>query len=362
MMPASKIYLSPLLLGLLGLNLALMGVVIFRYWGQGMVLSSAFLVMSLGLRHAFDADHIAAIDGATRKFLAQDQVKGNQPQWRLSLAGKIGGYFAIGHSLMMFILVITVVAIKHVLVGSAIVGEECLNGWCGILSDWAVMLILYALAVSNLWVAVRLWRHGRQTDRHRKTGGWLSRGLQKIWGFNLQPYHMVLIGLVFGLGFDTATEVAMVKIAADAASQNTAWLNWLIFPALFGASMGFADAMNGTLMGRVFQTSPEARTGSSPPTWRHRLSFNLMVTLLSGLVALAVATHRLLLWLHEHTAFDQSQPAATSGFWYVLDVIDRNWAGLGVGVAVMFMILWLGFGRAKGKPGTDLVTGQGMER
>ena len=253
--------------GLVALNLALMLLVLTWYWGEVMVLSSAFLVMSLGLRHAFDADHIAAIDGATRKFLAQNTDTAKNFKHRLTLASKIGGYFALGHTGMLFFLVVMVVMVKNIGSQTPWVQENCLNGWCAIISEWAVMLILYALAVSNIWLSVKLWRKNRggASSHHMAAQGWLSRGLLFLWRAQLRPIHMVGIGTVFGLGFDTATELAMIKIAADAATQTAPWLNWLIFPCLFGASMSLADAMNGAMMGKIYQKCRCKRGGNSEP-------------------------------------------------------------------------------------------------
>ena len=342
-----------ILWALLALNLALILFILTWYWGQTLALSSAFLVMSLGLRHAFDADHIAAIDGATRKFLAQGgdpartvhatDIVAKNSQLRSSLASKIGGYFALGHTAMMFFLVIAVVAFKRMTATQAVGPENCFNGWCAVISEWVVMLILYALAVSNLWLGFKLWRRvGTSATQHR-TGSWLARLLTRVWGIQLRPAHMMVIGMAFGLGFDTATELAMIKIAADASSQTASWINWLIFPALFGASMSLADAMNGAMMGRVYQDNLPQNIHSKP--FLRRLNFNILVTLLSGLVALIVATHRLLSWVDEHGGLSEAGRSHQAWLWHSLEFLDQNWAGFGLAIVAMFGLCWVFFHR-----------------
>ena len=146
-----------------------------------------------------------------------------------------------------------------------------------------------------------------------------------------------------GVGFDTATELAMIKIAADAASQSASWINWLIFPALFGASMSLADAMNGAMMGRVYQNnSPVSDTSKPLP---RRVNFNMLVTFLSGFVALIVATHRLLSWFEEYGGLSAAGYSNQAWLWHSLEFLDQNWAGFGLGIVAMFGLCWLFFRR-----------------
>ena len=102
---------------------------------------------------------------------------------------------------MMFFLVILVVALKRIAAPQLVGPENCLNGWCAIISDWAVMLILFVLAVSNLWLGVKLWRHSGTSTTPQRTGSWLARILARFWRTQLRPAHMMVIGLAFGGGF-----------------------------------------------------------------------------------------------------------------------------------------------------------------
>ncbi len=240
------------------------------------MLSIAGVVYALGLRHAVDADHIAAIDNVTRKLMQQ----GQQPV-------AVGFSFALGHSTI--VLVVT----------AAIAGAAQLFGSFrefreigGVISTSISASFLLAVAAVNISIYSGL----RSTYRRLKAGevitpddldllldgrGLLARLLRPLFGIVSRSWHMIALGFLFGLGFDTATEVAMFGMSAGQIGQGVSFGLVLIFPVLFAAGMMLIDTSDGILMLGLYEWA------FVNPV--RKIRYNMVITLASILVAVSIA-------------------------------------------------------------------------
>ncbi|MFZ1996322.1 MAG: HoxN/HupN/NixA family nickel/cobalt transporter, partial [Solirubrobacteraceae bacterium] len=240
----------------------------------------------LGARHAFDADHIAAIDNTTRRLMG----RGERPV-------SVGFWFALGHSTIVFGLALLIA------VGARALPHQLLSGHSGARSAFVTAgtvisgCFLYAVAALNLGGLVRIWRRvrrlrsGSQSPRagHHAdlcSRGILSRVVSWIGRPIDRPWHMYLVGLLFGLGFDTATEVALLVLAGTGSASGLPWYATLCLPVLFAAGMSLFDTLDGTFMHFAY--------GWSIAQPVRALYYNLTITGLSIAVALLVGSVELL--------------------------------------------------------------------
>jgi high-affinity nickel-transport protein len=240
------------------------------------------LAYTFGLRHAFDADHIAAIDNTTRKFL-QDGKR--------SLG--VGFFFSLGHSTVVFGLCASLA------VGaSAVQGQiPSLHAWGGVIGAGVSGTFLLAIGVLNLIVLldiVRIFREMRggsldetQLEERLLDRGLMSRGLLRRVGDRVrESWHMYPLGFLFGLGFDTATEVGLLGLSAGAAGKHVPFLAVLSLPILFTAGMSLMDTADGAFMSHAYDWA------FSNPV--RKVYYNITVTSLSVTVALGVGGVELL--------------------------------------------------------------------
>ena len=232
---------------------------------------------TFGLRHAFDADHIAAIDNTTRKLL----------QERARPMG-VGFYFSLGHS--------TVVLVIAALLGLAVrtvvqdVRGGMLQGYGSLIGTSVSGFFLLAIGILNLVILVdivRLYRRMRRGDydqaslgRELVAGGILTRIFGRVFRLVRHSWQMYPVGILFGLGFDTASEVALLAISAGAASQGLPFLAVLSLPIVFAAGMSAMDTLDGAFMAKAYSWA------FSNPV--RKVFYNLTVTGLSVFVALFV--------------------------------------------------------------------------
>ncbi len=208
------------------------------------LLGTALLAYSFGLRHAVDADHIAAIDNVTRKLMQQ----GQRPV-------SVGLYFSLGHSAVVGGLSVTVAFAT-----SAITGRfESMRAVGSIIGTGASALFLFAIAIVNILVLVSVYRTFQAVTRGEpfvendfdlllNSRGFLSKIFRPLFRLVTKSWHMLPIGLLFGLGFDTATEIALFGISASQAADGVSVSTILLFPALFAAGMSLLDTTDGILM------------------------------------------------------------------------------------------------------------------
>ena len=286
------------------------------------LLGTAFLAYSFGLRHAVDADHIAAIDNVTRKLME----RGERPV-------AAGFYFSLGHATV----VILAVLMLALATGALENRFAAFHDIAALVGTAISAFVLFAVAGANLVVLAAVWRTYR-TVRH---GGRLAddeferalgrRGLLgRLFGplFRLvgASWHMYPLGVLFGLGFDTATEVALLGIAAAEAAKGLAFGTVLIFPALFTAGMALVDTTDSVLMVGAY--------GWAFVDPLRKLYYNLTITLVSVVVALAVGGIEVLGLVGDRLGL-------TGPFWSMIGRLNDNFAGVGFAVIVIFLAAWL---------------------
>jgi nickel/cobalt transporter (NiCoT) family protein len=273
-----------------------------------------------GLRHAFDADHIAAIDNTTRKMLAQ----GRRPMG-------IGFFFSLGHASVVFALVVALSLATR----AADTRIPAFQHYGGYVSAGVSGTFLWIIGILNLVVlldVLRIFREmrGGEYDRERLENRLLDRGMMsRFFGrfFRLidASWKMYPLGLLFGLGFDTATEVGLLALAAGVATDTVPLAGILSLPMLFAAGMGVMDTLDG-----AFMTGAYGWAFSNPV---RKVYYNITVTSLSIVVALAIGTVELLQVL-------SARLELSGGFWDWLNGLDFE--ALGYFVVALFLVMWAG--------------------
>jgi high-affinity nickel-transport protein len=234
---------------------------------------------SLGMRHAFDADHIAAIDNTTRKLMTD----GRRPL-------SVGFWFSLGHSSVVMALCLLLAAGVRSLAGQVEHDSSALQQVTGLVGTAVSGTFLLLIGVINLGVLRRIvgvWRGMRTGEYDEATleqqldnRGLLNRVLGRFTRAVRKPWHMYLVGLLFGLGFDTATEVSLLVLAGGAAAFALPWYAILTLPVLFAAGMSLLDTIDGSFMNFAYGWA------FSQPV--RKVYYNLTVTGLSVAVALII--------------------------------------------------------------------------
>lgn len=285
------------------------------------LIATALLAYTFGLRHAVDADHISAIDNVTRKLMQENK----RPV-------AAGFYFSLGHS--------TIVVVLSAAIGLAAATIQrafpTLQTVGGVLGTSVSALFLYLIAAINLVAliqvirAFRSVRSGRGYDEQTMDDFLLQRGLigrfcRPLLRLVGSSWHMYPLGLLFGLGFDTATEVGLLGIAAIEATKGLPILTILIFPLLFTVGMSLIDTTDGILMLGAY--------GWAFVTPIRKLWYNMNVTLVSVLVALFVGTIEALSVLHARFSFKGVA-------WDLVNHLSNNFGLLGFVIVGAFAASW----------------------
>lgn len=244
---------------------------------------------TFGLRHAFDADHIAAIDNTTRKLTAD----GAKPK-------SVGFWFAMGHSAMVLVLAVLVVAATKV-AGTLLDDDSPVRHNLGIAGTVSSGLFLYLIGIVNIVALIGIWRVFRgmrrgqfdehELEEHLNNRGVLARILRPIMTRLTHPAQMFGVGVLFGLGFDTATEVALLALAGTGAAAGLPWYAVLTLPVLFAAGMTMMDTADG-----MFMTVAYDWAFANPV---RKVYYNLTITGLSVAVAMLIGTIELVSVLHD---------------------------------------------------------------
>lgn len=270
-------------LHVIGWGLLMLVVVPGHYLVQGSVFGVGLGVTAytLGMRHAFDADHIAAIDNTTRKLVAENGKAKVQT---------VGFWFALGHSTVVFVLVALLAFGVRALASSLEDEDSSLQRWTGVwgTSVSGTFLILIGLlnlsALIGIWGVFRRMRDGEfdeaQLERHLDNRGLLNRLLVPVVRLVRKPRHMYPVGLLFGLGFDTVTEVGLLVIAGGAAATGLPWYAIVVLPVLFSAGMTLFDSLDGSFMSYAYDWA------FAKPV--RKIYYNLVITGLSVAVALLI--------------------------------------------------------------------------
>jgi len=288
-----------------------------------LLLGTAALAYSFGLRHAFDADHIAAIDNVTRKLIQE----GRRPVG-------VGLFFSLGHSTIVVALTIAIAATATALQNRF----EAFRSFGGVVGTLASAVFLFAIAIANFIVLATVWRTfqtvkggGRfveeDLDLMLANRGLLGRLFRRFFRLIERSWQMYPLGVLFGLGFDTATEVGLIGISATQASQGLPIWSILVFPALFTAGMTLIDTTDSILMLGAY--------GWAFVKPIRKLYYNLTITAVSVIVAVIVGGLETL-----NLIGDQLGLADGGGFWGAIGSLNDNFGALGYVIVGVFAAAW----------------------
>jgi len=278
---------------------------------------------TLGMRHAFDADHIAAIDNTTRKLMAD----GKRPL-------SVGFWFSLGHSSIVFGLVLLLSLGVKALVGQVENDSSSLQQTTGLIGTAVSGVFLTLIGILNLIVlrqildVFRRMRHGdydeAALEEHLNNRGLMNRILGGATRAVTKPWHMYPVGLLFGLGFDTATEVSLLVLAGGAAAFNLPWYALLTLPVLFAAGMSLLDSIDGCFMNFAYGWA------FSKPV--RKVYYNITITGLSVAVALLIGGVEIVSILTEKLSITSGPLAWVGG-------LDLN--VVGYAIVAMFLLTWV---------------------
>lgn len=295
----------------------------FQFTGLGLGLGVALTAWTLGARHAFDADHLSAIDNTTRKLMSD----GRRPLGT-------GFFFGLGHSTIMMVVGVGLTLAARAVFGEMVdpnSGYETVGGVVGIVLAAG---FLYLIAVLNLVVlsgivkVFRGMRSGRldedELERQLQARGFMWRFFGRLMRSITHSWHMFFVGLLFGIGFDTATEVLLLAATAAAATQGLPWYAVLSLPLLFAGGMTLFDTADGAFMNLAY--------GWAFARPVRKVYYNLVITGLSVAVAMLVGTIEILGLLG-------SELDLHGGFWHTMSGFDLNTAGFAI--AALFVVVWV---------------------
>ncbi len=303
-------------------NLGAWGWALVAFRAFPLLLGTALLAYGLGLRHAVDADHIAAIDNVTRKLMQE----GRRPVG-------VGFFFSLGHSSVV-VLASAAIAATALALSSGLRAYHEVGGVIGTIVSATFLL---TIAVMNLFILVAVWR---AFQRVRRGGplveddldtllagrGLLARVFRPLFGMIRRSWHMYPLGLLFGLGFDTATEIGLLGIAAAEASKGLPIWSILVFPALFTAGMSLIDTTDSVLMVGAY--------GWAFARPIRKLYYNLTITLISVLTALLVGGL-------EAFGLIQQKLGLEGAFWSAVAQLNGHFGSLGFLIVGIFLGTWL---------------------
>ena len=292
----------------------------FRHYP--LLLGTAFLAYSFGLRHAVDADHIAAIDNVTRKLMQE----GKRPV-------AVGFLFSLGHSTIVVVgsaaIAITAFSLQHRLDSFRNIG--------GIVGTLVSTFFLFGIAIANLIVLRTIY----QTFQRVRNGapyveedlnlllagqGFIARLFRPVFAMIRRSWHMYPLGLLFGLGFDTATEIGLLGISSAEASNGLPIWSIMVFPALFAAGMCLVDTTDNILMLSAY--------GWAFVKPVRKLYYNMTITFVSVIVAFVVGGIEALGLLANHLNL-------TGAFWATMRRLNENFGTVGFFIIGLFVLSWV---------------------
>jgi high-affinity nickel-transport protein len=290
--------------------------------GQVFGVGLGLTAYTLGMRHAFDADHIAAIDNTTRKLMTE----GKRPV-------SVGFWFSLGHSSIVFGLVVLIALGVKALAGQIENEASTLQVTTALIGAGVSGVFLYIIGIVNLIVLVGIVKVFRQMrsglfdeaalEEQLNNRGLMDRLLGGVTKAVTKPWQMYPVGLLFGLGFDTATEVGLLVLAGGAAAFSLPWYAIVTLPVLFAAGMSLLDTIDGCFMNFAYGWA------FSKPV--RKVFYNITITGLSVAVALIIGTIELLSILTDKLEI-------TSGPLSALVNIDLNYVGYAI--AGLFGLTW----------------------
>jgi high-affinity nickel-transport protein len=317
----SRAKLIAIYAGLIGVNTGAWIWAILAFADHPVLLGTALLAYSFGLRHAVDADHIAAIDNVTRKLMQEGQHPATA-----------GLYFSLGHS--------TVVVLASIVVAlgtTALSGLETFGEIGGVIGTTVSALFLFAIAIVNIFILIAVYKTFQRVKRGLPfveddlnillaNRGLLGRLFRPLFRFIRASWQMYPLGFLFGLGFDTATEIGVLGISAAQAAQGLSFWSLLIFPVLFTAGMSLVDTTDSVLMVRAY--------GWAFVKPIRKLYYNLTITSVSVVVALLIGSVEALGLIAEKLAL-------SGGVWDWIAMLNEQFGALGYLIIGLFIASWI---------------------
>jgi len=314
----------------------------FSLGGKTLGLGIGLTAYTLGLRHAFDADHISAIDNTTRKLMAD----GRRPL-------SVGFYFSLGHSTVVFGLALLLSIGVKTIIGPVEDDDSALHHYTGLIGTGVSGTFLILIAIINVVLLAGILKVFREMrsgtyneaeleDRLNKRG-LINRAFGGLMKSITKPWQMYPVGVLFGLGFDTATEVALLVLAGTSAAAGLPWYAILCLPVLFAAGMSLLDTADGTFMNFAY--------GWAFLKPVRKVYYNITITGLSIAVALIIGGIELLGLLAQQLGW-------TGTFWDWISGLDINL--LGFIIVGVFIVTWIAslliwrFGRIEEKWSADM--------
>jgi nickel/cobalt transporter (NiCoT) family protein len=307
---------------LLAANLGAWAWAVILFEHQPIYLGTAVLAYTLGLRHAVDADHIAAIDNVTRKLMQE----GRRPV-------SVGFFFALGHS--------TVVAFAAAVIAvatTALAGHfEHFKSVGEVVSTLVSASFLFVIAFANLIILHSIWSTFRQVRRGGRyvdedfdillnRRGFLARVFRPMFRLVTRSWHMFPLGLLFGLGFGTATEVTLLGLSATQVANGVSIWSIMVFPALFAAGMSLIDTTDGVLMLGAYNWA------FIKPM--RKLYYNLTITFVSVVIALLIGGIETLGLIGDQFGF-------SGPLWDGVAALNDNFNSLGFVIIGVFIAAWI---------------------
>jgi nickel/cobalt transporter (NiCoT) family protein len=321
------------------------------------------LAYTFGLRHAFDADHIAAVDNTTRKLMADNAGKEAAGVARAEIRKplSVGFWFSLGHSTIVFALAFLLSVGVKALAGQVESDNSELHSVTGVVGASVSGVFLWVLGILNLVVlfgilkVFREMRTGRydeaQLEDHLNKRGFMNRFLGGLTKSVRKAWHIYPIGVLFGLGFDTATEVGLLVLAGGAAAFNLPFYAILVLPILFAAGMCLMDTTDGVFMNAAYGWA------FAKPV--RKVFYNITITSISVAVALIIGTIELVGVLADQAKIDSGPLSAIAS-------IPLDYAGYAI--VAFFFLAWITalavwrFGRIEEKWSANLAPGTNPSR
>lgn len=287
--------------------------------GRPELLGTALLAYVFGLRHAFDPDHIAAIDNVVRKLMQEQKP-----------SSLVGFYFALGHS---SIVMLASIAIS----GTALSIDISAFGDFNLIRTLVSAFFLLAIGLANYFILKSVWAAflrvyrgetvtSEQFDPLLSTQGPLSRLFRPLFNIVTRSWHMFPVGFMFGLGFDTATEIGLFGISATQAAQGTSFWTILLFPLLFAAGMTLMDTADSMLMTGAY--------GWAFVKPIRKLWYNLTLTFVSVIIAIFIGGLEVLGLVSDKLGLDK-------GVWSAVRSLNAHMDDLGYIVVAIFIASWI---------------------
>jgi len=307
---------------LIGANIVIWFWAFAVFHDRPVLLGTALLAYTFGLRHAVDADHIAAIDNVTRKLMQE----GKRPV-------AVGFFFSIGHSAVVIAMSVGI-AFATAALQSHFDGMKAVGG---VISTSASAFFLFVIAVANILILGSIWRTFQAVKRGARlqeedfdillnSRGFLARIFRPLFRLVTRSWHLLPIGILFGLGFDTATEVALFGISAAEATKGMSLWSVMVFPALFTAGMSLIDTTDGILMLGAY--------GWAFMKPIRKIYYNLTITSVSVLVAVAIGGI-------ETLGLIGDQLNLQGAFWDGIGALNDNFGILGYTIIGIFALSWI---------------------